>query len=159
MPAEEFFIGPAINIERMTGGDHADWHRDRVRAMYRWADRYACRHRGVVGWFGEHLDDCGTSCDVCTGIDLLADAAAPRRTLVDVTDEVDGELFERLRSLRKELADERDVPAYVVFSDATLRAMAATRPQTEGALLAISGVGPAKLERYGDAFLAVLRET
>jgi ATP-dependent DNA helicase RecQ len=45
------------------------------------------------------------------------------------------------------------VPAYIVFSDKTLRAMAEARPSTPQELLAISGVGPLKLERYGDAFM------
>ena len=49
------------------------------------------------------------------------------------------------------------VPAYIVFSDAVLRAMAASLPATERELLAISGVGPVKLERYGDRFLELLR--
>jgi ATP-dependent DNA helicase RecQ len=64
-------------------------------------------------------------------------------------------LFQCLRDLRKSLADEQGVPAYIVFSDKTLRAMAETRPSTPGELLAVSGVGPLKLERYGEAFLEV----
>jgi ATP-dependent DNA helicase RecQ len=67
-------------------------------------------------------------------------------------------LFEALRELRKHLADERNVPAYVVFSDATLLEMAASRPKTDAELLAVSGVGPAKLERYGDDFITLIRE-
>jgi ATP-dependent DNA helicase RecQ len=62
-------------------------------------------------------------------------------------------LFERLRALRKRLADERGVPAYIVFNDRVLRAMADQRPATAAELLRISGVGPRKLERYGAAFL------
>ncbi|NIQ57536.1 MAG: hypothetical protein GWN71_30325, partial [Gammaproteobacteria bacterium] len=58
-------------------------------------------------------------------------------------------LFERLRALRKRLADERGVPAYVVFNDRTLREMCARRPSTAGELARINGVGPKKLERYG----------
>ena len=50
------------------------------------------------------------------------------------------------------------MPAYIVFSDAVLRAMASARPQDERGLLALSGVGPAKLERYGARFLAALRD-
>jgi ATP-dependent DNA helicase RecQ len=69
------------------------------------------------------------------------------------------DLFERLRALRKQLADARNVPAYIVFSDATLRAMAESRPTSPAALLDIPGVGPAKLERYGEEFLEVLRVT
>jgi ATP-dependent DNA helicase RecQ len=70
---------------------------------------------------------------------------------------VDGDLFERLRQLRKDIADERDVPAYVVFSDATLLEMAAKKPRTLGELAFVSGVGPTKLSRYGEIFLKVLR--
>jgi superfamily II DNA helicase RecQ len=55
------------------------------------------------------------------------------------------------------LADAEGVPAYIVFSDAVLVRMAAARPANESALLAVSGVGPVKLARYGAAFLAALR--
>ena len=68
------------------------------------------------------------------------------------------DLFDRLRRLRKEIADERGLPAYVVFADKTLRAMAHGRPRTKAAMLAIKGVGPAKVQRYGDQFLAAIRE-
>ncbi|MBN1612460.1 MAG: HRDC domain-containing protein [Polyangiaceae bacterium] len=67
-------------------------------------------------------------------------------------------LFNRLRVLRKELATLQHVPAYVIFSDATLLEMAAQRPRNEEELLAISGVGPKKLAAYGQPFLRVLAE-
>jgi len=70
--------------------------------------------------------------------------------------EVDEELFERLRALRKHLADAQRVPAYVVFSDATLAEMSARKPRTAADLLEVGGVGQTKLERYGDAFLGVI---
>ena len=70
--------------------------------------------------------------------------------------EADPELFERLRTLRKRLADEAEVPPYIVFSDATLRDMCAKRPATEDEFLDVSGVGATKLARYGEAFLAEL---
>ncbi len=66
----------------------------------------------------------------------------------------DADLFERLRALRKSLADERRVPAYVVFSDRTLQAMAVSLPRTAEELLEVPGVGRKKLEEYGEAFLA-----
>ncbi len=68
-------------------------------------------------------------------------------------------LFAQLRTLRKKLADQEGVPPFVIFSDATLIEMAATRPQDHDALLTINGVGLHKLEHYGDQFLAVIRET
>ena len=66
------------------------------------------------------------------------------------------EVFRALRDLRKELADERDVPAYVVFSDAVLRAMARELPRTPAQLLAISGVGEKKLADFGTRFLQTI---
>jgi ATP-dependent DNA helicase UvrD/PcrA len=68
----------------------------------------------------------------------------------------DEELYERLRAWRKERADADSVPAFVVFTDATLQLIAEHRPTSAQALLRISGVGPAKLERYGDALLEVV---
>ena len=66
-------------------------------------------------------------------------------------------LWEALRACRKRLADENDVPPYVIFHDSTLSQMAVEKPQSEGQMLDISGVGQAKLERFGAAFLDVLR--
>jgi ATP-dependent DNA helicase RecQ len=63
------------------------------------------------------------------------------------------DLFQRLRAVRKELADEQAVPPYVIFSDATLRELAERKPSTLSAFRAIGGVGDVKLERYGRIFL------
>lgn len=71
--------------------------------------------------------------------------------------EYDRELFERLRLLRKRIADAEGVPPFVVFSDATLAAMAAGLPRDEEALLEVHGVGRHKLARYGSEFLAEIR--
>ena len=68
----------------------------------------------------------------------------------------DAEVFRALRDLRKELADERDVPAYVVFSDAVLRSMARELPRTPAQLRAISGVGEKKLADFGARFLETI---
>jgi ATP-dependent DNA helicase RecQ len=62
-------------------------------------------------------------------------------------------LFDRLRHLRKKLADERDVPAYIVFSDVSLRQMARNYPASEGEFARISGVGEKKLREFGEIFL------
>lgn len=65
----------------------------------------------------------------------------------------DTPLFETLRSLRREIADAEGIPAYMVFSDATLRDMAARAPQDEQDFLEVSGVGAFKLKKYGKVFL------
>ena len=76
--------------------------------------------------------------------------AAPR--------EQDAELFERLRQLRRELADRAGVPAYIIFSDRALVEMATHYPQDAEQFLAINGVGEAKRANYGEAFLKVIRD-
>lgn len=67
-------------------------------------------------------------------------------------------LFEMLRSLRRKLADEENKPPFMIFSDATLHAMAEAKPKNSQQLLAVSGVGQHKLTHYGDAFLQALTE-
>jgi ATP-dependent DNA helicase RecQ len=72
----------------------------------------------------------------------------------------DEELFEELRTLRKQIADARDVPAYVIFPDTTLRAMARDVPRTPTELRRVPGVGDKKLADYGEIFLdAIARYT
>jgi len=68
----------------------------------------------------------------------------------------DAELWEALRTARTRLAQEQNVPAYVIFPDATLRAMLEHRPATRDDFLALSGVGEKKLASFGDAFLRVI---
>lgn len=70
----------------------------------------------------------------------------------------DSELWNALRAKRRELADQQDVPPYVIFHDATLMAMLEARPRNHQQLACISGIGERKLELYGDDFLAVLAE-
>jgi ATP-dependent DNA helicase RecQ len=65
--------------------------------------------------------------------------------------------MERLKALRRTLAAARGVPAYVVFNDATLMRIAEERPQSDQALLGISGIGPKKLELYGALLLDLVR--
>ena len=67
-------------------------------------------------------------------------------------------LFEILRKLRSEIAKEEEVPAYVIFNDATLRQMEAERPMSDEEFLNIEGVGKAKLEKYGDVFIKAIIE-
>lgn len=67
-------------------------------------------------------------------------------------------LFEKLRKLRYEISKEESVPAYVIFSDAALRQMETKRPMSDVELIAIDGVGKAKLEKYGDVFINAIIE-
>lgn len=135
-----------------------------VREMFDYCEAKGCRHEALVRHFEERVDPCGTACDHCLGEDLLKklpktgvrSAAQGGNAAANAMDGNEWALFERLKKLRKTLAEERGVPAYVIFSDATLLEMAAHRPKTPGQLLAISGVGPQKLKHYGDAFLQAI---
>ncbi len=172
-----------MGYENFLGGIEDPVLRAETRAktveMFRLADRGGCRHQALVRYFDEAIEPCGESCDVCRGSgieDVVAQAPAAARRAAGsagnlfepaspaksrsraAREIVNPEAFERLRALRKRLADAEGVPAYIVFSDAVLREMAKHSPQTRAELLGIPGVGPVKLERYGEAFLEVLRE-
>jgi ATP-dependent DNA helicase RecQ len=141
-------------------------------SLFNMVESGRCRHQAILRHFDEEMAPCDTSCDVCTGVtvtDLAAGSMVEpvkstrprRRNRVSSTsspdaEPLDEELFQALRSLRKELADRQRVPAYIVFSDKVLIELANRRPTTPEEMLEVPGVGPAKLERYGSAFLLLL---
>lgn len=88
-------------------------------------------------------------------VDLLRDEAA-----LDSKPRIgdDAKLFERLRALRRELAEWRDVPPYIVCSDKTLRGLCRQRPATREELLEVSGIGERKADEFGEAFLKAIAE-
>jgi ATP-dependent DNA helicase RecQ len=79
-------------------------------------------------------------------------------TTASLTSSVDPQLFERLRQLRKELAEEEGVAPFVIFHDKTLRTIAGHKPVTLSALLEIPGIGEIKVERYGRRVLGIVNE-
>ena len=172
-----------ISYERFSSDgpqEVAERQQDQAREMFRLADDSArCRHQRVTAYLGERIGTCGSSCDVCTAQDVLAGCAplptrskrqratgaAPtamtareRSAAAEAasTSQEEG-LFARLRALRRQLADDKGIPAYMVVSDATLMAMIEARPRTPGELLQVSGFGPKKVAQYGAAFLELLR--
>jgi DNA helicase II / ATP-dependent DNA helicase PcrA len=95
------------------------------------------------------------ACRIC-GATLLAGVDRKLGRCATCPSDRDEELYERLREWRRTVAAEQDVPAYVVFTDATLVALAERRPTTEAELAAISGIGPRKLAQYGPAVRALV---
>jgi len=159
--------------------DLATQQRRAVRRMFDLADHSGCLWSRLTAHFAETIAACGRSCGNCLaqagmGPDGGGPASPPPRALArpavgvapsgrqarsqepeQHTEAIaDPELFERLRALRRTLADERGVPAYVVFGDRTLQDMAARRPRTPEEFLEVQGVGQKKLAQYGKAFLA-----
>jgi len=156
--------------------DPALFHQKRqaTAALYRLVESGRCRHQAILAHFDEAMAPCDSVCDVCTGValhDVAAEAIAAGGAMVDGWERArtrsaplgidlapgDKALFQRLKALRKTLADQQRVPAYIVFSDKVLLEMATRRPSSEIELLDVSGVGPAKLRKYGSDFLAVLK--
>ena len=162
--------GDVLSYDRFTDGLEAALalaQQRQTRDLFRLAESPRCRHQALLAHFGERMEPCGASCDVCSGADPLHAAPAPGKARQGSprgsrpplpSGPADGEeaLYRELKVLRKQLADARNVPAYVIFSDATLQQMARFRPGTEAELLALSGVGPKKLQQYGAAFLRLL---
>nr|WP_136251561.1 DNA helicase RecQ [Ningiella ruwaisensis] len=75
-----------------------------------------------------------------------------------VPSNVDSKLFEKLKALRKRISEEVDMPAFIIFSDASLADMTRIQPTTPSAFLSVTGVGEKKLESYGDAFISLIKE-
>jgi ATP-dependent DNA helicase RecQ len=163
--------GDVLSYDRFTDGVEASLaqaQQRQTRDLFRLVESTRCRHQALLAHFAEDMAACGAACDICAGLDPMKIAPPPARLkrgsprgerLPVPEGPVEGEeaLYRELKALRKRLADGRQVPAYVIFTDATLQQMARFRPETEAEFLALSGVGPRKLEQYGAAFLAVLR--
>ena len=139
------------------------FRRQAIVRLFDLLERGGCRHQAILRYFDEEIAPCDSSCDVCSGVTaegLVALVPQPLQTRTRTATEPrevspqDVELFGRLKSLRRRLADRDGVPAYIVFSDRTLVEMAQRKPASPDQLLEVSGVGAAKLSRYGADFLA-----
>jgi ATP-dependent DNA helicase RecQ len=86
-------------------------------------------------------------------IEIVEKSARMKRGAIEC-DEI---LFDRLRALRRRLADERGVPAYIIFSDVSLREMARKYPTNSTEFRRVPGVGEQKLKDFGELFLSVIR--
>jgi ATP-dependent DNA helicase RecQ len=150
----------------------------KLDAMQQYAYTKGCRRGFVLRYFGDRAARSSCSgCDNCLGthIDVARGAASTRpglgkksRARAERADAMpsdeppvltgaDAALLARLRDLRRTIARHEQVPAYVVFADRTLAEMVVRRPRSAEALGEIRGVGPVKLERYGERFLEVVR--
>jgi ATP-dependent DNA helicase RecQ len=168
----ERVIDPATEARRR----HADL--EKLDVMQRYAYAKSCRRTFILRYFGDPAapGQCD-GCDNCLGnhrAAIVPAARAARRGRAAQGPDTgrrghraaaapatvapgDAPLFDALRALRSQLARRDGVPAYVVFPDRTLTEIAARRPRSSTALADVQGVGPVKLERYGEQFLAVVR--
>jgi ATP-dependent DNA helicase RecQ len=138
-------------------------------AIIAFAEGADCRHAGILAYFGDaqRLERCG-HCDACDPDAALAVAAparrraprAPRRgnrePAAGPLAGSEGALARHLRDWRRAWARANDMPAFLVFPDKTLHQLALLRPATRADLLAVPGIGPHKLELFGDALLETI---
>lgn len=163
-----------IDWARLEGRRNAEL--EKLDAMQRYAYTSACRRGFVLRYFG---DPAATS--KCTGCDNCLGTAHPRPTREERVNRgrppraaskpprVPGDpaadldpgarvRFDRLRALRSEIARDRGVPAYIVFDDRTLREIAVHAPRTLAAMRDLRGVGPRKIELFGDRVIRLLAD-
>ena len=128
---------------------HREHSFHKLDAMENYARSRTCLRARILDYFGDavHEPACG-NCGPCI---------SGGETHEEATTAAEDSLFRELREARKALADRDGVPPFVVFSDATLRDMAKKRPRNRMEMLSVSGVGQVKFERYGEAFLSVMR--
>ena len=147
--------------------------RQMLDRLVRFADTKGCRRQNLLRYFGDADAPRGCSaCESCQGTrapkaaDLVGSKSARRTgsseraataTKPSETDlqDVDLDVFEKLRALRTGIAREARVPTYVVFHDATLRELARALPEDEGTFLAVKGAGPGRWEKYGARVISV----
>ena len=151
--------------------DIAAQKRERARQMLDFAEASGCRHQALCGYFGEKVGRCASSCDRCCPRQLLGEAehrikdrqrrpkgasVAPIVELPSGFDSPEEQIFQLLRAYRRRIADARSLPAYVIFSDATLRHIANANPRSLDDLRGIPGMGRKKLAEFGDGLLQLL---
>ena len=121
--------------------------------------------RQMIGEYGNTLQLTENAKPILRG-EMPLELATPRLSSIVTTammhksavGSYDKDLFARLRFLRKQIADKENIPPYIVFNDATLQEMAQYQPVSNIEMLQINGVGTIKLERFGQAFLSLIRE-
>jgi len=137
-------------LSRQPGGRR---HRRRSRFLYGLIPEHHAASRVPSG--GRGGGAAKPRCRSCAAPLLGAEAVKLRRC-ADCPSDVDEDLLDRLKAWRTAEAKEQQVPAYVVFTDATLTAIAEQRPADPAGLVAIPGIGARKLDRYGPAVLALI---
>jgi ATP-dependent DNA helicase RecQ len=138
--------------------------RQMLDRLVRFADTRGCRRHNLLRYFGdaEAPREC-KACESCVGSRApepetfaAQKKAKAARTSPDAPEApFDGQVFEKLRGLRTELARELHVPPYVIFHDATLRELSRALPHDERSFLAVKGAGPSRWQRYGDRVVAI----
>ena len=124
--------------------------------MIVYAHTKGCLRKYILSYFGEEMkEDCGF-CSSC--VEKKLEENKKVRSVPAEPESFDSELFDLLKKLRKQISEKKKVPAFVVFTDATLKLMATKKPLTEDEFLAISGVGQRKCQQYAAIFIKEIKK-
>ena len=131
---------------------------NKLNEIINFCEGNSCRRKYILNYFGEDFteDNC-KGCDICLGIPV---GDINQKTIFEQREksEYNKELFEKLRTLRKELSDKRNVPPYIIFNDVALQEMAIYFPKNNAEFLKIKGVGQQKLNDFGEMFLKKIND-
>lgn len=125
----------------------------RLEQMNFYCQTTECLRTYVLRYFGENIKEGCGNCSNC--YEKITKEERKNRIIASL----DGDLLEELKKIRKKIASVQGVPAFVVFSDATLYDMCRKLPKNEEDFLEVSGVGYKKLQQYGSEFLKVINKT
>lgn len=135
---------------------------DKLNKMMIYCENTSCRRKDILGYFGESfLENNCKGCDICLNLPEIKGEIEDKSLIYE---EVKGNisydliLFEKLRTLRKQIADERNFPPFVIFGDVSLREMSFYFPKNRDEFLRINGVGQQKLNDFGESFLKVIND-
>ena len=142
--------------------------RRRLSSMMDYCETSSCLRAYILNYFGEDSTARCGACGSCAGEaregmsaaleDTGSRRAAARKPSAPGMSPADEGLYEHLKEVRRQLAKTASVPAYVIFTDATLRDMSAKRPRTMDDMLMVSGVGVTKQRSYGRRFIKAIEE-
>ena len=152
-------------INRLAEGEEKEQVQSNLNQSVQYGDLSSCRRKFLLRYFNEAYEhaNCG-NCDRCVSFaPLVVQKSRPKKQSSKPAISVEGgdydaSLFEALRQVRTGEAARRQVPPYIIFGDKALREMAAHKPTTDEAFLAINGVGEKKLVQFGELFMEAIKK-
>ena len=152
---QEFLINRSRDIQAKQA------NLNKLNEMVHFCQSNQCRKKYVLNYFGETLDKISCeACDICLGSQEIEPLKATKKnkSKQQLLNNYKKDLFDELKELRKNLAEQIGVPPYVIFSDVSLKDMATQFPSSDTAFMNIHGVGEKKLKDYGQDFLLIINE-
>ncbi len=152
----EFFINQIKdeNVQRIA--------REKLSQIINYSEINRCRRKYLLEYFGEDfLENNCNGCDLCLKLpEIKGELISKELAIEKIKEDLDYDkcLFEKLRVLRKQIANQKGVSAFIIFSDKSLKEMAYSFPEDDEKFLRINGVGQQKLKDFGELFLEAIKD-